>query len=149
MLVIDCRLPVVPQVAGVGASRDGVKVSSSHRQSAARHYRPGRRRETNDLDLLTLGDAHFIREVTGEVIWPGQSANDSLVSTFARQIAADRRAGVLPEGSPVCAAYLHRSAERLSPLGVCDNPFSGGLLEKALAVLGSRHDRTGRIDLVC
>lgn len=147
MLVIDCRLPVLPQVPVVAASRDGVKVSSSNRQAAARHYVPGARRQVNDLDFLTVADRDFIHAVTGEVIWPGQNPADRPVSAFAMQIAVDRRTGVLAEGARISAAYLRQTAQRLEDLAVPSNPFSGALLTKALGVLGARAVR--RIDLVC
>lgn len=147
MLVIDCRLPVLPQVPVVAASRDGVMVSSSNRHAAARHYVPGSRRQVNDLDCLTMADRDFIHAVTGEVIWPGQNPADRPVSAFAMQIAVDRRTGELAEGTPITAAYLQRTSRRLAELGVPANPFSGALLEKALTVLGSRP--VGHIDLVC
>ncbi len=147
MLVIDCRLPVVPQIPTVAASRDGVQVSSSNRHAAARYYVPGRRREVNDLDHLTPGDRDFIHAVTGELFWPGQTPNDRPVSAFAMQIAVDRRVGTLPEGSPITAAYLRRTGEQLTALRVPANPFSGTLLERALQVLGTR--TFGRIDIVC
>lgn len=149
MLVIDCRLPVLPQVPGVAASRDGVKVTSSNRQAAARHYLPGARREVNDLDYLIPADRDFIRAVTGELTWPGQDPVQRPVSAFALRIAVDRRIGLLADGERISAAYLRRSVRRLVDDGR-PNPFTPELLEKAFVVLGAfPAGAPGRVDLVC
>lgn len=146
MYVIDCRMappPPVPSVSGAAASSTATSNRYSLLDGDRAEY--ARRVFRTALGHLTDDDRALIRAVTGEAVWPGQSLHEKDLSSFAMQIAVDRRTAVLPEGREVDPAYLYRTRDLFERLGVGENPFAGANLQRALAYLNRRG--SGRIDV--
>ncbi|QQS02403.1 MAG: hypothetical protein IPK37_08910 [Austwickia sp.] len=89
----------------------------------------------HDLDALTSSDRDLIAVVTGELFPEHVEGVGVRVSFFALQIALDRIAGPLRDGEDASIEYMERvytTYEDNCPEG---NPFSGELLDLALAYL--------------
>lgn len=89
----------------------------------------------HDLDALTTSDRDLIAVVTGELFPEHVEGVGVRVSFFALQIALDRIAGPLRDGAEASIEYVedvYTAYEDNCPEG---NPFSGELLDLALAYL--------------
>lgn len=91
----------------------------------------------HDLCSLTDSDRELIEIVTGETFDEGAEVGVR-VSFFTLQIAMDRLGGPLQDGAEITIPYMedaYSAYERHCPQG---NPFSGDLLDLALAYLVGR-----------
>lgn len=89
----------------------------------------------HDLAALTPSDRDLIAVVTGELFPEQVNGVGVRVSFFALQLALDRIAGPLLDGGDASIEYLesvYTAYEENCPEG---NPFSGELLDLALAYL--------------
>lgn len=89
----------------------------------------------HDLDALTPSDRDLIAVVTGELFPEHVDGVGVRVSFFTLQLALDRIAGALRDGADATIEYMeavYTGYEENCPEG---NPFSGDLLDLALAYL--------------
>lgn len=92
----------------------------------------------HDLDALTESDRDLIGVVTGEQIPTHVEGMGLRVSYFTLQLAMDRLCGPLMDGREASISYMedvYTAYEQNCPEG---NPFSGELLDLALAYLVGR-----------
>lgn len=92
----------------------------------------------HDLDALTAHDRELIAVVTGETFPEHVEGIGMRVSFFTLQFALDRITGALPAGADASIDYMeavYSAYEDSCPEG---NPFSGELLDLALAFLVGR-----------
>lgn len=92
----------------------------------------------HDLDALTRADRELIEVVTGETFPEHAEGIGVRISFFTLQLALDRRTGALRDGRPISIRYMedvYSAYEEHCPEG---NPFSGDLLDLALAYLVGR-----------
>ncbi|GAA4969570.1 hypothetical protein [Kineococcus glutinatus] len=92
--------------------------------------------EGSMFDHLTSDDRRLLRVATGECFSTGQSPR--LFSVLAGAIASDRRWGMLRSGDPISSAYLEQLAQRVPVPASGVNPFTGPVLERALAYVRAR-----------
>lgn len=142
MYVMDVRLPVQPAVPVVASLAAGTTATNTSRPEDPRIRERGERRPAGRGGAFTPADRDLVYAVTGEDVALAQVAD---LSPFAGQILTDRRAGRLPAGREITAAYLLRTGATLEQMGA-PNPFSGAHLRRALLFLESR--TSGRIDIV-
>ncbi|WP_116112192.1 hypothetical protein [Austwickia chelonae] len=91
-----------------------------------------------DLDALTVSDRELISVVTGETFPERVEGLGVRVSFFTLQLALDRLSGLLKDGQDVSISYMEKvytAYEENCPEG---NPYSGDLLDLALAYLVGR-----------
>lgn len=89
----------------------------------------------HDLDALTTSDRELIAVVTGELFPEHVDGIGVRVSFFTLQIALDRIAGPLRDGADASTAYMEDVFTAYEENCVEGNPFSGELLDLALAHL--------------
>lgn len=100
----------------------------------------------NVYDYLTDADRELIFQATGRRVEPGfDPRKGGLTSIFAHQVATDRRLGVLAPGQDISAAYLRDGALRYEAAKTGFNPFSGPIMDKALAYVAAHSG--GHVDV--
>ena len=137
--------PAAVNTAAVGAAAaggtpvgGGARAGTSTSSSSVRQRRLGGADSQSLYRFLTTSDRDLIEYATGEDLDADPEERGRSLSSFAAHIARDREASRLKPNQELTARYLWEASRQYVEAGMEEsNPFSGKIMERALAYLSA------------